>query len=251
MSRLGPTGIAAISVGTILVVLLIVQVWIYLSRDSKNAGGKPSGDNPSNSQIVPSNSGPSGVDSRRSSRDPRADSGNGSRAQLPPFAGNETQRNRPQDNPSANDAGSTTPGGEDRNADSRNRNTVNPPDPPDRARTTPPPPAPDPEPAQWDATLQKGRHYVVVAHYRKVDLPQAQDAAAFLQQRGIQCVIHEIKNAYMVVATQPFLINQKDTAARKAQQARADEFKRKIKALGKEHSRGSGNAFDQCYERLF
>lgn len=249
LAQFGPTGIAAICAGTLLVILLLVQAWAYLSRPHDTAENRPenavstldstAGNNPRLSSSTARDLAPI-VDPAPSS---------GSRAQLPPFAGGDNREANRQQN-AANTGGSdrNTPPPVDPRPQPRNESNI--PANQEQKQTAPPAPPPS-EPVQWDTTLQKGRHYVVVAHYKKSDLALAQHAAAFLQERGIPCIIHEIRNAYMVVATQPFLINQKDAPARKAQQARADEFKRRIRALGKEHSRGSGNAFDQCYERLF
>jgi hypothetical protein len=253
MSRLGPTGIASIATGSLLAILLLAQAWMYLSRRGDSPGSRPpaEADSPARSIESPPGNNPRVSPSAARNTTPTIDPAppSGSRAQLPPFAGLENRDPNRQ-------TGSASGTGQDRNVNPpvdprvQPRNETNPNIPRDQTSGSPPA-SPPSEPVQWDTTLQKGRHYVVVAHYKKSDLMLAQNAAAFLQERGIPCVIHEIRNAYMVVATQPFLINQKDAAARKAQQARADEFKRRIRALGKEHSRGSGNAFDQCYERLF
>lgn len=255
VSRLGYPGIVAIGVGSVLAILLIVQAWLYLSRDA-GPHTNTDGLNANQSTGAPATQSQSVPNSGRALQQPREPSpreseiGTSPRGLLPTLGGSN-QPNRspsPEGNPPSGNAGNERPAPP---ADPRASagNDARPPTPKESKPVTPAEPLA--EAAQWDASLQKGKHYVVVAHYKKIDLPLAQAAIAFLQQRGVQCLVQESKNAYMVVATQPFLINQKDAAARKAQQARADEFKRKIKALGREHSRGSGNAFDQCYERLF
>ncbi len=112
-------------------------------------------------------------------------------------------------------------------------------------RTSPPP---DRQPTSNE--LQKGYHYVFIQFFPKSRLKDAQAAAEFLRANGLPCVIQEARADTRLIADQPFLLDQRDVAARQRERQRCDELKRRIKQLGKEYARaGGGYAFDQCLER--
>lgn len=108
-----------------------------------------------------------------------------------------------------------------------------------------PPVEPKPEPAAPSVELKKGYHYLVIQHFRKNDTEQAESAARYLIAAGVPCAVQAMKADIRVIATEPFLINQKDPG-RKTEQSRANDLIQKVKKLGKEYSRTSGYAFDQC-----
>jgi len=112
-------------------------------------------------------------------------------------------------------------------------------------RTSPPP---DRQPTS--AELQKGYHYVFIQFFPKSRLKDTQDAAAFLRANGLPCIIQRASDDIRLIADQPFLLDQRDVAARQRARQRCEELKRRIKQLGKEYARtGGGYAFDQCFER--
>jgi hypothetical protein len=112
-------------------------------------------------------------------------------------------------------------------------------------RTSPPP---DRQPTS--TKLQKGYHYVFIQFFPKSRLKAAQDAAAFLRANGLACLIQRARDDIRLIADQPFLLDQRDVAARQRERQRCEELKRRIKQLGKEYARaGGGYAFDQCLER--
>lgn len=81
-------------------------------------------------------------------------------------------------------------------------------------------------------TLQKGYTYVVVQHFggKRQD---ALAAARFLQERGVPCATLDGRDI-RVVATQPFLVKQADTAAARDERRKADRLLAQIKEIGKE-----------------
>jgi hypothetical protein len=111
-------------------------------------------------------------------------------------------------------------------------------------RAAPPPEQPAP------VKLQDGYHYVFIQFFRKTRMKDAQAAAAFLQANGLPCTIQTAPDDIRLIATEPFRLDEGDTAARQREKQRCEELKRRIKELGKEYARaGGGYAFDQCLER--
>lgn len=82
-------------------------------------------------------------------------------------------------------------------------------------------------------TLQKGYHYIVVQHFGK-KVEDARETAQFLIEHGIGCAILPSSQDNVVVATQPFLISQSDSAAAKRERRSAQQLMKKIKTVGKE-----------------
>jgi hypothetical protein len=112
------------------------------------------------------------------------------------------------------------------------------------------PTAPPPDRQSPPSGLQKGYHYVFIQFFPKSRLKDAQDAAAFLQANGLPCTIQRARDDIRLIANQPFMLDQRDAAARQRQRQQCEELKQRIKQLGKEYARaGGGYAFDQCLER--
>ncbi|MGE0479664.1 MAG: hypothetical protein AB7Q17_04235 [Phycisphaerae bacterium] len=115
-----------------------------------------------------------------------------------------------------------------------------------------PAPAVAPAPAtRAPLVLEKGRHYVVVQHFRASEREAAGAATAYLQSHGVAVALDESPREFRLIALEPFLLDQKDAAARQREQKRVDVLKQQIRALGREYARTAGYAFDQCYERKF
>jgi len=110
---------------------------------------------------------------------------------------------------------------------------------------TEPPAAPSPPAFEF----KTGYDYVVVQHFSKSRLDVAVAAAKFLQARGVEAVIWR-GDDLRVVAAEAFLLKQKDAKAAEAEKRRCEELKSKIRSLGKEFSKETGYAFEQCYSRI-
>ena len=114
-------------------------------------------------------------------------------------------------------------------------------------------PAPGPPPV----TLKKGYHYVVVQHFNKSRQPaDAVAAGEFLQANGVPCA--RLSGADIrLVATQPFLVNQANTAAGRTERERSGRLLERIKQLGQRYNREllkqgeKGYTFSECYLNLF
>lgn len=106
------------------------------------------------------------------------------------------------------------------------------------------------EPPASSTKLQAGYHYVVIQYFRKTEKEAAVKAAKFLRGKGVDCVIFEGVDLQLV-ATEPFLIMQKDANAGAAEKRRCDDLKKRIRELGKEYKeQGGGYTFKDCEERL-
>lgn len=96
---------------------------------------------------------------------------------------------------------------------------------------------------QPQITLTRGCHYVIVQHFgAKRD--DALEAARFLQERGVPCALLPGKDI-RVVATEPFLIRQTDTAAAQRERQRAERLLQRIRQIGLEfekHRRAQNKA---------
>jgi hypothetical protein len=132
---------------------------------------------------------------------------------------------------------------------------------PARAAEPPPAPAPAAEPAD-DQTNQPAYafkpnyHYVVVQYFPLEHKEVASDAVRFLQANGVDAVIVPKKSDVEVIATQPFLLKQKDRNAQIAAQKACDALKERIRTLGREFAKQQAAAkkpqyaLDQPTERL-
>ena len=96
------------------------------------------------------------------------------------------------------------------------------------------------------AEIQPGYSYVVIQHFRSSQVQAARDAGSYLIANGVDCFVLSGSDLRLV-ATEPFLIEQDNAAARSAQERRAEQLRERVRALGKEYARDHGYAFEQCY----
>ncbi len=101
--------------------------------------------------------------------------------------------------------------------------------------------------------LRPGYHYVVIQHFKKRSERQAAlNAAEHLQANGVACATMTGADIRLI-ATEPFLIKQRDAAAARRERERADQLRRRIKELGQGYNnellkRGEkGYTFSDCY----
>ena len=129
---------------------------------------------------------------------------------------------------------------------------------PERIDSTPiPGPVPGEEEPQSPPPFEfkKGYHYIVIQHFYPKHHKTARDAAKFIREAGVACIIVTRRADIELVATTPFMFRQ-DTEAQAAERRRCDALKSRIREIGKLFSkaqRAAGKpeyAFEQCYERL-
>jgi hypothetical protein len=101
--------------------------------------------------------------------------------------------------------------------------------------------------------LRPGYHYVVIQHFRKTSERQAaRKAAEYLQGSGVACATMTGADIRLI-ATEPFLIKQRDAAAARRERERADRLMRRIKDLGQQYNKEllnqgeRGYTFSDCY----
>lgn len=135
---------------------------------------------------------------------------------------------------------------------------------PPAARTVEAPPQPAAQAPQQPAeqanqaayAFKPGYDYVVVQYFKLEHKDVAIDAARFLQANGVDAVVVPKKSDVEVVATTPFLLDQKDAAAKAAAQKACAALKDKIRTLGRAFAKQQAAAkkpqyaFDQPAERL-
>lgn len=127
--------------------------------------------------------------------------------------------------------------------DNPSQNTPATPDANPTRSQTPQPPA---------FSFKDGYHYVIIQFFPKSKLDDARQAAEFLQSQGVPCVIQDAKRDIRLIAREPFLIDQEDRAASRAEKQRAETLKKRIRELGKEYMRSGGRyLFSQPAERKF
>ncbi|MFH1748919.1 MAG: hypothetical protein ABIG44_17950 [Planctomycetota bacterium] len=173
-------------------------------------------------------------------------------------AGGRYARNKPPSNDVADThAGSplgvVEPGAEDTSAShsaARDERLATPPGAPNETANDP---AADSnrflkEPVAFE--FQPGYHYIVIQHFYRTRRDDAVQAANYLRENGVSCIVMPRTRDIELVATTPFLLRQDDANARKTQRDLCNTFKQRIKDIGKEYARENGYAFDQCYERL-
>jgi hypothetical protein len=120
--------------------------------------------------------------------------------------------------------------------------------------TAEPPPQQADEPA---FEFQTGYHYVVAQYFPLSHEQPAYDAAAFLRANGVDATVVKKKVDIELVATQPFLLRQKDRAARDAAHKACNALKNRIRELGLQFAkqqtaaRKPVYALDQPAERLW
>lgn len=98
---------------------------------------------------------------------------------------------------------------------------------------------------------EKGKHYIIVQHFRKSESKAAAAAALFLTSRGVPSSIDRSGSDIRLFAHESFLIGQKDANAARRDQQRCETLKARIKTLGKEYVKKAGYAFEGCRERKY
>ncbi len=94
---------------------------------------------------------------------------------------------------------------------------------------------------------RKGYSYIIVQYFQKSKLKDARAAAVFLRLKGVACAVERGSKDIRLIATKPFLIDQKDAARRNREKRRAEDLQKQIRRIGKEYARTGGRyAFDQC-----
>ena len=103
--------------------------------------------------------------------------------------------------------------------------------------------------------LQKGYTYVVIQHFQKTKRADAEAAAEFLRENRIPAALL-VGNDIRLVATEPFLIEQRDAAAAERERRRAGQWLQTIKELGREYDKRlrelnkPSYTFSECYPTL-
>ena len=98
---------------------------------------------------------------------------------------------------------------------------------------------------------QKGKHYIIIQHFRKSESKAAAAAAVFLTSRGVPSGIDRSGSDIRLFAHESFRIAQKDSKAVRREQRRCETLKTRIKTLGKEYAKTGGYAFEGCRERRY
>ena len=114
----------------------------------------------------------------------------------------------------------------------------------------------DPEPAQPPTvTLQKGYTYIIVQHFSKNKRGDAEAASEFLRGQGVNTALL-VGNDISLVATESFLIEQRDAAAAERERRRLVQLQQRIKELGRQYDKElrarnlPSYTFSECYPRL-
>lgn len=113
-----------------------------------------------------------------------------------------------------------------------------------------PAPAAAAEP-QSATPLKRGFHYLVVQHFPKSKRSDADAAAKYLTDAGIATAVIVGAGDLEAVVLEPFLIQQPDAAAARAERMRAEALTRQVLALGRKYQQaGGGYNFSGCRPRL-
>jgi hypothetical protein len=101
--------------------------------------------------------------------------------------------------------------------------------------------------------LRPGYHYVIIQHFKKRSERQAAlKAAEYLQANGVACATMTGADIRLI-ATEAFLIKQRNSAAARRERERAGELTQRIKELGQQYNKDllkrgeSGYTFSDCY----
>jgi hypothetical protein len=95
--------------------------------------------------------------------------------------------------------------------------------------------------------LEPSKYYIQVQCFPKGRDVDANKAAAFLLDNGVPVTILTRKVGDIVLyACEPFSIKGVDAATAKAEKARAEDLKKRIKALGRQYAKEGRYSFDQA-----
>jgi hypothetical protein len=103
--------------------------------------------------------------------------------------------------------------------------------------------------------LQKGYTYIIIQHFNKNKRADAEAAAEFLRTQGIASALL-MGGDIRLVATEAFLIEQRDAAAAERERRRAGQLQQRIKELGRQYDKRLREAgepsysFAECYPSL-
>jgi hypothetical protein len=87
--------------------------------------------------------------------------------------------------------------------------------------------------------------YIQIQAFPKKDEADLNKAAAFLAENGVPCCKVTRKADFVLYASQPFNLSQKDTTAKKREQQAADALVKRIKDLGSQYAKaGKGYRFE-------
>lgn len=131
--------------------------------------------------------------------------------------------------------------------------------PPRRGEDSPPkveakletPPANPPTPPKSERPkhdFQVGATYLVIQHFPKSKLEDADKAAEFLKSKGIDCVVESRKDEHVLTATQAFRLDQKGGDLQREKQ-RLEQLRTRVKELGREYFMIGGWSFEKCYSQ--
>lgn len=93
--------------------------------------------------------------------------------------------------------------------------------------------------------FQEGYHYLVIQYFPKSRSAAARQAADFLTGKGVAVVVVRRGEDYCLVATEPFLIDDR-TQTGKQERTRCEALKKTILEAGKEYQKTGGYDFKGC-----
>lgn len=88
--------------------------------------------------------------------------------------------------------------------------------------------------------LEANKHYIQVQCFPKGHDGEARSAAEYLEQNGIPVAIFFRARDIVVYVREPFTIKNADAAAAKAERARAEDWKKRVKAAGLQYTKQGG-----------
>jgi hypothetical protein len=106
------------------------------------------------------------------------------------------------------------------------------------------------EASRPEFTPRPGLWYVIIQHFRRSEGDAAEKAATFLRSNGVACEIVHRASEHVLIASEPFNLGLKG-AELDAVTQRLDQFKKRIKALGRTYSVTGGYSFAELKEQKF
>jgi hypothetical protein len=117
------------------------------------------------------------------------------------------------------------------------------------AKAAPVKPQPQASAAPLDVPFQpaKGSHYLVVQYFKRDRAEVAALAQQLLAENGVAAALTRRGQDYVLIATEPFLLDNKDPALRRKEKQRADALQAIVRKVGKQFVTKNGYSFDQCF----
>lgn len=109
------------------------------------------------------------------------------------------------------------------------------------------PPAASANDVNESGVRERGYHYLIVQHFPKSKLDQAQQAARYLAESGVPAAIARQGSDIVVYVNQQFALEHKDKNVGQQERTRLEDTRRRVRELGRTYARKGGYAFDQCY----